>query len=102
MKYKMYTLYAKKYGNKDSKYTVEESVKDEKKRQQYLMCANLIEELDNLTSQYASVDDLLDSYPEEVFGEKILLYEPVIIVDKHKTDRSKSYAIYDIVFKGDI
>lgn len=101
MKYKRYTLYAKIYGSDSSKYTIEESVRNDKKRQQALMYGELIEQLDTLTSKYDSVEDLLDSYPEEVFGVNVVLYEPVIIVDKHETDRSKSYEIYDIVFKDD-
>ena len=100
-KHKTYTLYAKIEGSYNSKYTFEDSLRDDRKRQQELMSGNLIEELDRLTAKYESSEDLLVSYPEEVFGKKINLYEPVIIVDKDEVDRSKSYYISDIVFARD-
>lgn len=100
-KFKMYTLYAKIYGTDSSKYTIEESLRDDSKRQQVLMFSKTIEDLDKLTDDYESAQDLLDSYPKEVYGQSLFLYEPVIIVDKDMTDREKSYAIYDIVFKDD-
>lgn len=100
-KNKMYTLYAKIYGTNNAKYTIEESISDDKKRQQLLMQGERIEDLDKLTDDYESIEDLLSSYPEEVFGKTVLLYEPVIIVDKDIVDRKKSYAIFDIVFKED-
>lgn len=100
-KYKMHTLYAKIEGSNNSKYTLEESLRDDKKRQQSLMSGKLIEDLDRLTSKYESVEDLLLSYPEEVWDTQINMYEPVIIVDKNEFDRSKSYYIPDIVFEKD-
>ena len=98
-KYKMYTLYAKVEGSFCADYTVSEAVLDDIKRGQELMSGNLIEDLDRQTAFYASEEDLLESYPEEVFGENIRIYEPVIIVDKHISDRSKSYPIFDIVYE---
>ena len=100
-KFKMYTLYAKIYGADSSKYTIEESLRDDSKRKQVLMFGEKIEDLDKLTDDYESVEDLLESYPKEVYGQSFLLYDPVIIVDKDMTDREKSYAIYDIVFRED-
>ena len=100
-KYKMYTLYAKIEGHKSSRYTLEEALKEESKRPQSLMTGSLIEELDKLTARYESYLDLLESYPEEVFGQPLILYDPVIIVDKDIEDKSKSYPIFDIVFKED-
>ena len=100
-KYKNYTLYAKIAGHSCEKYSTEEAVKNDKKRGIELMSGNLIEDLDRMTSKYESSIDLLTSYPEEVYGKKITLYEPVIIVDKHIDDRSKSYPIFDIVFMED-
>jgi hypothetical protein len=100
-KYKSYTLYAKIEGSHNSKYTLEESLMDDAKRQQALMSGKLIEDLDRLTSKYESIEDLLSSYPEEVWDIAVKMYEPVIIVDKYETDRKKSYYITDIVFAGD-
>ena len=100
-KFKMYTLYAKIYGTDSSKYTIEESLRDDSKRKQVLMFGEKIEDLDKITDDYESVEDLLESYPKEVYGQSFLLYDPVIIVDKDMTDREKSYAIYDIVFRED-
>ena len=88
-KFKMYTLYAKIYGTDSSKYTIEESLRDDSKRQQVLMFSKTIEDLDKLTDDYESAQDLLDSYPKEVYGQSLFLYEPVIIVDKDMTDREK-------------
>jgi len=65
------------------------------------MYGHLIEDLDKLTANFKSIEDLLKSYPEEVYGENVLLYDPVIIVDKDETDLSKSYPIYEIVFSKD-
>ena len=100
-KYKMHTLYAKIEGSKNSKFSFEESLRDDTKRQQSLMSGHLIEDLDRLTSQYESMEELLTSYPEEVWDADICIYEPVIIVDKHEFDRSKSYYITDIVYTKD-
>ena len=100
-KYKNYTLYAKVAGHSCEKYSIEEAVKDDDKRGLELMSGDLIEDLDRMTAKYESYSDLLTSFPEEVYGEKFTLYEPVIIVDKHIEDRSKSYPIYDIVFMED-
>lgn len=98
---KIYTLYAKIAGSRNSKYSFEESLREDSKRQQVLMSGSLIEELDRLTAKYESIEDLLVSYPEEVWDTKINLYDLVIIVDKDKVDRSKSYYISDIVFARD-
>ena len=100
-KYKNYTLYAKIAGHSSEKYSIEEAVKNDEKRGLELMSGELIEKLDRMTSQYESPIDLLTSYPEEVYGQKFTLYEPVIIVDKHIEDRSKSYPIFEIVFMED-
>lgn len=100
-KYKMYTLYAKIVGSYNERYTIDEALRDDRKRQQTLMSGSRIEDIDKLTDDYESIEELLDSYPEEVLGKKLTLYEPIIIVDKHITDRSKSYEIYDIVFRED-
>lgn len=100
-KYKSYTLYAKIEGSHNSKYSLEESLRNDTKRQQALMSAKLVEDLDRLTSKYESIEDLLSSYPKEVWDIEVNLYEPVIIVDKDETDRSKSYYITDIVFAND-
>lgn len=100
-KYKMHTLYARIEGSHNSKYSLEESLMDDEKRQQVLMSGELIEDLDKLTSKYESIEDLLVSYPEEVWNTKVNIYEPIIIVDKDEVDRSKSYYITDIVFAKD-
>lgn len=100
-KYKMHTLYAKIEGSNNSKYSFEESLRDDKKRQQALMSGRLIEDLDRLTSKYESSEDLLMSYPQEVWDTDIHMYDPVILVDKDEFDRSKSYYITDIVFARD-
>lgn len=103
-KQKTYTLYAKIYGSKEPEYTLDEMIhssEKEQKRGLMLMSRERIEDLDRLTDDYLSEEDLLLSYTEEVYGKKVPLYDPVIIVDKHPTDRSKSYAIFDIVFADD-
>lgn len=100
-KYKMYTLYAKIPGSNNEKYTIEESIKNDSKRQYEIFSEKQIEDLDAMTAIYDSIDDLLETCIEERYGQKIRLYEPVIIVDKHITDRSKSYDLYEFVFKED-
>lgn len=100
-KYKNYTLYAKIEGRNCEKYTVLEAVHEDRKRGLELMSGHLIEDLDRMTSKYESYEDLLLSYPLEVYGEYFKIYEPVIIVDKDEQDRKKSYAIYEIVFAQD-
>lgn len=103
-KYKMYTLYASLTTQDIYKYSLKEVIKStesEGKRGLALMYAENIEDLDALTDQYESADDLLSSFIEEVYGEKAILYNPMIIVDKDPIDRKKSYAITDIAFKGD-
>lgn len=100
-KYKSYKLYAKIKGKNGENYTYDEAKNDDTKRPFLLMDAELIEKLDQMTSYYESYDDLLDSYPEEVFGKPEIMYDPVIYVDKHLTNREKSYYIFDIVFRED-
>lgn len=100
-KYKMHTLYAKIEGSNNSKYSFEESLMDDKKRQQPLMSGKMIEDLDKLTSKYESSEDLLSSYPVEVWDTNIRMCDPIIIVDKDEFDRSNSYYISDIVFAKD-
>lgn len=103
-KQKTYSLYAKIYGSNEPEYTLDEiihSSEEERKRGLMLMFGERIEDIDRLTDDYLSEEELLLSYMEEVYGKKIPLYDPVIIVDKHPTDRSKSYAIFDIVFADD-
>lgn len=100
-KYKRYTLYAKIAGHRCEKYSIEEAVKDDEKRGQELLFGDTIEEIDRITAKYESSIDLLTSFPEEVFGKKFIIYEPVIIVDKHVKDRNKSYPIFDIVYMDD-
>ena len=65
------------------------------------MYGERIEYLDSLTSNYESMNDLLSSYTEEVYGKKTMLYNPMIIVDKDPEKRDKSYTIDEIVFKDD-
>ena len=103
-KYKMYSLYANLSYEDIYKYTPEEmakSVEKDGKRGLLLMSGEKIEYLDNMTANYDSMDDLLNSYVEEVYGEKKPLFNPMIIVDKDPKDRNKSYIIPDIVFKED-
>ena len=100
-KYKRHTLYAKVKGTDCENYAIGEAVTDDSKRGQELMSGNLIEDLDRQTAYYSSLEDLLLSYPTEVYDKDIVIYDPVIIVDKHIDDRSKSYAIFDIVFEKD-
>ena len=101
LKYKLHTLYAKIEGANNSKYSFEESLRNDTKRQQPLMSGQMIEDLDKLTSKYESAEDLLISYPKEVWDADVFIYEPIIIVDKDEFDRSKSYYITDIVFAKD-
>jgi len=100
-KYKRHTLYAKVKGTDCENYSLGEAIFDDRKRGQELMSGRLIEDLDRQTAYYSSLDDLLWSYPSEVCGKDIVIYDPVIIVDKSIDDRSRSYAIFDIVFEND-
>ena len=99
-KYKRHTLYAKVKGTDCENYTIGEAITDDNKRGQELMSGKMIEDLDRQTAYYSSLEDLLYSYPREVCGKDIVIYDPVIIVDKHIYDRNKSYAIFDIVFQA--
>lgn len=103
-KYKLYSLYAFLSLEEAYKYTdierAKSSIKDDK-RGLLLMYGERIEHLDALTARYEDIEDLLSSYIEEVYGNKSQLYNPIIIVDKDAEDRSKSYAINEIVFQGD-
>lgn len=103
-KYKMYSLYASLSYEDACKYTAYERAKAkdrENKRGLLLMYGERIEYLDSLTSNYESMNDLLSSYTEEVYGKKTMLYNPMIIVDKDPEKRDKSYTIDEIVFKDD-
>lgn len=103
-KFKIYTLYANLSCDDVFKYTPEERAhanEDDNIRGLSLMFGERIENLDALTSGYDSEDELLSTYMENVYGEKVQLYNPVIIVDKDQIDRSKSYVINEIVFKED-
>ena len=62
------------------------------------MSGKMIEDLDRLTSKYESSEDLLISYPEEVWDTNIRMYDPVIIVDKNEFDRSKLKNFQKVIF----
>lgn len=100
-KKKIYTLYAKIPGTAHQNYTIEDALKDETKRGLALFSGEQIEELDYITKNYDSLDDFLESYMEEYYGEKLRLYAPVIIVDKFKDNKKDTYAIYEFVFKDE-
>ena len=100
-KSKKYTFYATIPGSVNEQYKIEEALRNDEKRGLELFSGEQIEDLDYITKNYDSLDDFLESYIEECYGKKIRLYNPVIIVDKHETDRSKSYAIYEFVFKNE-
>lgn len=97
---KTYGLYVKVEGSSNLRFTLEESLRDDRKRNQLLMDSHLIEDLDRMTSKFTSFRDLIEAF-QEVNNTNKSIYEPVIIVDKDEIDRSRSYPLFDIVYTDD-
>lgn len=100
-KEKIYTLYAKLEGTPTINYTVDEGRNNEHKRGQELMSytATSFEDLDRMTSQFTSFDDLNKTF-KNMYNSTKNLYNPIIFVDEDEKCKNANFTFY-VVYAED-
>lgn len=94
-----YSLNGVLLGSGRENYSVEEVLRDRKKRSNVFSTYKTIKELDEICGDFESYDDINDAF-NKAYGTNEQMTRPFIIYDK-SDDLSQSKAIFDVVYKED-